>query len=73
MESHYRLVAWNKAIEQVRSGSRKKAKGILLGISYDHSKASWPMQFALNKSKADEKDVEKEYRSILIAVHRWSC
>ena len=26
------------------------------------------MQFALNKSKADEKDVEKEYRSILIAV-----
>ena len=26
------------------------------------------MQFALNKSKADEKDVENEYRSILIAV-----
>ena len=26
------------------------------------------MQFALNNSKADEKDVENEYRSILIAV-----
>ena len=26
------------------------------------------MHFALNNSKADEKDVENEYRSILIAV-----
>ena len=66
MESHYRLEAWNKAIEQVRSG--KKVKGILFGLSYDHSMSSWPMRFALNNSKADGKDVENEYRSILIAV-----
>ena len=68
MESPYPLEAWNMAIEQVRSGSRKKVKGILPNISCDHSISSWPMQFALNNSKADEKDVENEYRSILIAV-----
>ena len=63
-----RLEAWNMAIEQVRSGSRKKGKGIFLGISYHHSISSWLMQFALNNNRADEKDVENEYRSILIAV-----
>ena len=68
MESPYPLVAWNMVIEQVRSGSRKKVKGILPNMSYDHSISSWPMQFALNNSKADEKDVENEYRCILIAV-----
>ena len=33
MKCPYRLEAWNMAIEQVRSGSRKKGKGSLLSIS----------------------------------------